>query len=582
MKKLLLTIALLLTAFSLVIGNTPTASLPDSLVLALHRASKNDLHRVKTIEKAIDFYFDHKEYEKAKPYVDEVHTLADALGDTYSKGLSCYYTIAYLIDEDVAAAIPYIYEARKCIDALDDSTDSKSLKIKLYNIQAIVFLNCQMLSQEYECLSKAIEINKELKSERLNYILYNNLILLNSNMGNYRECVRIGKEIFSSVEYDRDMTNHYINMAESYIQLREFDSAMRYVDTAEMRKLTDRFDWKIKMTQGGINMQTKHYEEALDCFLEALDFVQNRDDVSPTDSSFVMIIANHDMAVIQWEIGNYDTALMLIDKALDAAQSFSSLYYESVCMTTKTYILKDKGNYEEAFNNLMATDILKDSLTKTRDLENMEKFKLQQQMNEFEAQLKYDSYVNRTRFRIAAVILVFVTMMFILTVVIFVLSIKKRKIQQQKTDAELEARNQEMADNVIIMMKKNEVYTDVLEKLNQIKESTDNRDVKTALAKVSKKLAKTTQDDFYDEFDLRFKRVHAKFYENLMKSYPNLTPGEVRLCAFLKLNMSTKDIAAVTGQIPQTILTARYRLRKKLKLSQSDDSISLTEFIGRI
>lgn len=580
-KDTLLLILLLHLALGLTAQGT-RGSLPDSIVFDLHQASANDLVRIKAVEKAIDFYFDHKEYELAKPYVEEVHQLAETVNSTYAKALSCYYHIAYLMDEDLAATIPYLYKAQEFINDLGNNADANALKIKLYNIQSVVYFNCQMLSQAYECLMRAIDLNKELKNERLNYILYNNLMLVYSNMGNYRECIRIGKEIFQGIHYDRDMTNHYINMAETYIALEEFDSAMYYVDTAEMRKLTNRFDWKILMTKGGIDMQMGHHDEAIGFFRKALDYVQSHDDMSPSDSLSVNIIALHDMATIHNEIGHYDTALVLIDKAIETAQYFKSLYYESVCMTMKTQILKNRGQYEDAFNTLVVTDMFKDSLTKVRDLENMEKFKLQQRMNEYEAQLKYDSYVNQVRFKVIAIILIFTILLFILTVVIFVLSIKKRKIQQQKTNTELEARNQEMADNVIIMMKKNEVYTDVLEKLNQIKESTDNRDVKTALAKVSKKLAKTTQDDFYDEFDLRFKRVHGQFYENLMKAYPNLTPGEVRLCAFLKLNMSTKDIAAVTGQIPQTILTARYRLRKKLGLSQSEDGISLTEFIGRI
>jgi DNA-binding CsgD family transcriptional regulator len=67
--------------------------------------------------------------------------------------------------------------------------------------------------------------------------------------------------------------------------------------------------------------------------------------------------------------------------------------------------------------------------------------------------------------------------------------------------------------------------------------------------------------------------VHADFYKNLNQINPDLTPNERRLCAFLKLNMSTKDISAITGQTPHSIKIARARLRKKFNLTNSDTSL---------
>ncbi|MCF8371097.1 MAG: hypothetical protein K9H64_05705 [Bacteroidales bacterium] len=76
------------------------------------------------------------------------------------------------------------------------------------------------------------------------------------------------------------------------------------------------------------------------------------------------------------------------------------------------------------------------------------------------------------------------------------------------------------------------------------------------------------------EFDIRFQKVHQAFYTDLLKICPSLSPNDLKLCAFLKLNMSTKEISAITFQSVKTLTIARYRLRKKLALKQDTNLIS--------
>lgn len=77
------------------------------------------------------------------------------------------------------------------------------------------------------------------------------------------------------------------------------------------------------------------------------------------------------------------------------------------------------------------------------------------------------------------------------------------------------------------------------------------------------------------QFDEAFK----DFDQKLVKQFPELTPNERRLCAFLHLNMTSKDIATITFQKESSINQARYRLRKKLKMNNDDNLIS---FLSRL
>ncbi len=77
----------------------------------------------------------------------------------------------------------------------------------------------------------------------------------------------------------------------------------------------------------------------------------------------------------------------------------------------------------------------------------------------------------------------------------------------------------------------------------------------------------------------KFDEAFKDFDQNLLEKHPKLTPSERRLCAFLRLNMTSKDIAVITFQKESSINQARYRLRKKLKISSDENLIT---FLSKI
>jgi DNA-binding CsgD family transcriptional regulator len=83
--------------------------------------------------------------------------------------------------------------------------------------------------------------------------------------------------------------------------------------------------------------------------------------------------------------------------------------------------------------------------------------------------------------------------------------------------------------------------------------------------------------DTWKEFELRFQEVHSDFYNKLNEQFPDLTSNEKKLCAFLRLNMTTKEISAITYQSVNSITVARSRLRKKLDIDKDENLISYLE-----
>lgn len=91
-------------------------------------------------------------------------------------------------------------------------------------------------------------------------------------------------------------------------------------------------------------------------------------------------------------------------------------------------------------------------------------------------------------------------------------------------------------------------------------------------------------EDEWAIFQTNFDRIHEKFFTNLKERYPDLTPGDLRLCALLRLNMPTKDMARMQNLSVRGIEAARYRLRKTkstggAKLGRFHDPVPLRNFI---
>ncbi len=88
-------------------------------------------------------------------------------------------------------------------------------------------------------------------------------------------------------------------------------------------------------------------------------------------------------------------------------------------------------------------------------------------------------------------------------------------------------------------------------------------------------------EQIWNDFETRFENAFDSFYRVLLEKYPNLTPNERKLCALLRSGLSSKDIAILTFQNPQSVDVARYRLRKKLNLLNEENLIDFLLLIDK-
>lgn len=161
------------------------------------------------------------------------------------------------------------------------------------------------------------------------------------------------------------------------------------------------------------------------------------------------------------------------------------------------------------------------------------------------------------------------------------LSLENKTLNLEKYSLEqmLEFKNKELTTNVMYLMKKNKLINEVSEKLIEIKPSVEKRN-QNKVYRIIKELQTATDNDVWKEFELHFSSVHNDFYEVLNRKFPLLTPSEKKLCAFLRLNLTSKEICTITRKTPNSLHVARSRLRKKMGLDNTD--VNLQHFLENI
>lgn len=108
-----------------------------------------------------------------------------------------------------------------------------------------------------------------------------------------------------------------------------------------------------------------------------------------------------------------------------------------------------------------------------------------------------------------------------------------------------------------------------------------NREGQEMIRQITNKFKINGAEQIWNDFDTRFENAFDSFYRVLLEKYPNLTPNERKLCALLRSGLSSKDIAILTFQNPQSVDVARYRLRKKLNLVNEENLIDFLLLIDK-
>lgn len=209
------------------------------------------------------------------------------------------------------------------------------------------------------------------------------------------------------------------------------------------------------------------------------------------------------------------------------------------------------------------------------------------QINKFNFTVKPPWYRTKLIYFIYVVLLLLLFLYFrYLTIKRFKLKEKRKSLQKEreliklrneKLRGEISFKSKQLASSTMGIIKKNEFLISLKEKLRKQKDSLGTRYPEKYYQSIVKKIDENIsgQDD-WNVFEANFVQAHETFLKNLKQSFPDLTSNDLRLCAYLRINLTSKEIAPLLGISVRGVENHRYRLRKKFDLNSD---VKLTEFI---
>lgn len=150
------------------------------------------------------------------------------------------------------------------------------------------------------------------------------------------------------------------------------------------------------------------------------------------------------------------------------------------------------------------------------------------------------------------------------------------ELEKEQLEADLRFKSKELSGVVMTNIAHQEFLNSLKEEIQQQKLSGQytRKNLDKLLALVNNNIV--SDEESWNMFQANFDRIHENFFRNLKQQYPDLTSGDLRFCALLRLNLPTKEIAKLLNISIRGVDAARYRLRKKFNLPQED---SLTDFM---
>ena len=151
------------------------------------------------------------------------------------------------------------------------------------------------------------------------------------------------------------------------------------------------------------------------------------------------------------------------------------------------------------------------------------------------------------------------------------------KLKAEKIETELAFKQRELVSTTLNLVKKNETMAEIKDRLTEIKKQVQSSELTKQMQQLINKLKQEEiQDENWEQMMFHFNQLHRDFFGRLKLTYPELTPKDLKMCAYLRMNLSTKEMTSLLNVTTRGVEASRYRLRKKFALEKEQN---LTEFL---
>ncbi|MEX0288299.1 MAG: tetratricopeptide repeat protein [Flavobacteriaceae bacterium] len=477
-------------------------------------------------------------------------------GDTLM-AINALMEMPYLYGQEVNYAKSYDHLWRALFLASD--LGDETLKASIYGSLGRLYSFFKREEEAFKYLKTSLEINKELLEKKVvgkgsvaqSYYLI---------CATYRELgePELGKVYLDSCFLNYDATSDEISMP--YLQ---FEKA--FVLSKEQKN-----------------------QEALE-ILEDIEswFLENR-------PSYLVLVYTYWGDVYEG-ISNYTESEKYYQKALAVSEKYKShLDFSPLVYERLADLYLDRGNYKNALANLQMAKDLDAQFFDSRSernrplLEIKDEFRVETERREKLIQKqRLEQLEQEEKISMLQRVILLGTLVFLLIIgAVYIRHVRSKHraekqflerskaLEMQKAQELLELKNKELAASALQLVEKDEFLKEIKSKLRG-----ENGNVKTSEINQVLRSISISNSNNWEEFKLRFTAVNEKFYKKVTSQYPNLSQADQKICALIKLNFSSKEMARLLGISVESVHTTRYRLRKKMGLKRQ---VNLEDFIANL
>ncbi|MDX2249634.1 MAG: tetratricopeptide repeat protein [Bacteroidia bacterium] len=326
----------------------------------------------------------------------------------------------------------------------------------------------------------------------------------------------------------------------------------------------------------------KKYTESLNVTEQSLNLLATSSNIIKKAEALI------DRAMTRNDMNQPEKAIPLLTQAVVLTDSISAKDNLRQAYFNRAKSYEMIGDYRQALKDYQKFDSISSELyneTRSRQIEEMrtiyetekkEKALLVQE-NENEI-LRRDARLRTLQIQmlIAGTVLL-IGMAALLFIVYRQRVIRQKMIQEEDRKAleqELEFRRRELTTHALHLVSKNKLLNSLKNSIEKIKTEADE---KTPFVSLIGSIDQDLRGDAeWENFEKYFRQVYSDFDEKIKRAFSELTGNEIRMITLMKMNLSTKEIATILNITPESVIKARYRLRKKLNL---DTDQNLQQFI---
>lgn len=504
----------------------------DSLLLQLKNASA-DTSKIQTMLEISRYYFTQDltlstEYARQALELSTENGFKDLEGKSVrTLGLSHYYL------GDYKSAASYYFQALKYYEEVKDT----SAIMAITNNLGAVYDRLQDFDQALVYFFKAQDLCNKMGTDSKNTFPLPSLL---NNIGN----------IYQSKDDPTSALQYY----EKALRLAE-ENGNKSVQGTALNNIGKLYFNDLKQP-----------EKAITFLLRGLKVREETGDKGEIAKSLNFL------AGYSFQLKKYKEGKDYAQRASALAAEIGSLEVQQQAALTLSQNEEGLAHYKESLDAYKMYKSISDSIQSQSSTSEISRLQFQYDSEKEEQLRKQEQKQTRDRYVAAIIILTACLLVAVLIVILVRSKARQTELRRKNLAQDVEIKNKELTTNVMYLVRKNELINNVAERLLAIQENVKLENPKV-LHDIILDLQKEADNDSWKEFELRFNQVHSDFYNNLRKLYPGLSPAEEKLCAFLRLNMSSKEIAAITQQSIKSVEVARARLRKKLNLTNTTSNL---------